>query len=199
MQLLNSIKIFLICLWEFDAVSNFMAHLSFIIKGNTIENKKMREIEEEMLAKKIPTPNNGNWWEEDIFSKTDTQPTTDATKIIVGDIKQTTNDVLKDIDIQAISDNILRNLRPVDNKNAQEQAEDDFISTGDRTQQELEDDDFLSIASDNKSETGVVLHQIVKLKLIWSNLNLLIQHLPGTKIKQISKTWSNNKTFNWLW
>ena len=156
----------------------------------------MREIEEEMLAKKIPTPNNGNWWEEDIFSKTDTQPTTDATKIIVGDIKQTTNDVLKDIDIQAISDNILRNLRPVDNKNAQEQAEDDFISTGDRTQQELEDDDFLSIASDNKSETGVVLHQIVKLKLIWSNLNLLIQHLPGTKIKQISKTWSNNKTFN---
>ena len=156
----------------------------------------MREIEEEMLAKKIPTPHNGNWWEEDIFSKTDTQPTTDATKIIIDDIKQTTNNVLKDIDIQAISDNILRNLRPVDNKTAQEQAEDDFISTNDRTQQELEDDDFLSIASDNKSETGVVLHQIVKLKLIWSNLNLLIQHLSGTKIKQISKTWSNNKTFN---
>ena len=36
--------------FEFDAVSDFIAHLSFIIKGNTIENKKMREIEEEMLT-----------------------------------------------------------------------------------------------------------------------------------------------------
>ena len=39
--------------FEFDAVSDFTAHLSFIIKENIIENKKMREIEEEMLAKKI--------------------------------------------------------------------------------------------------------------------------------------------------
>ena len=45
-----------------------------------------------------------------IFSSTDTQPTIDATEIIVDDIKQTTNDALKDIDIQAISDNILRDL-----------------------------------------------------------------------------------------
>ena len=76
-------------------------------------------------------------------------------KIIVDDIKQTTNDALKDIDIQAISDNILRNLWPVNDRTAQEQAEDDFISTDDRTQQELEDDDFLSIASDNESEIEV--------------------------------------------
>ena len=39
--------------FEFDAVSNFIAHLSFIIKGNTIENTKMREIENDLLAKKI--------------------------------------------------------------------------------------------------------------------------------------------------
>ena len=32
--------------FEFDAVSDFTAHLSFTFKGNTIENKKMREIEE---------------------------------------------------------------------------------------------------------------------------------------------------------
>lgn len=32
------------------------------------------------------------------------------------DIKQIKNDVLDNIDIQALSDNILRNLRPVDNR-----------------------------------------------------------------------------------
>ena len=63
--------------------------------------------------------------------------------------------MLKDIDIQAISDNILRNLRPVDDRTAQEQAEDAFISIDNRTQQELEDDDFLSNASDNESEIEV--------------------------------------------
>ena len=161
--------------FEFDAVSDFTAHLSFIIKENIIENKKMREIEEEMLAKKInkgrvfepkindpledvieriekPEPEhkkttfpyveptvqlpdeigdftdllskiykvNGvateqkkqkdiedviesiikdpilsNEYWDDIFSKTDTQPTIDATKIIVDDIKQTTNNALQ--------------------------------------------------------------------------------------------------------
>ena len=39
--------------FEFDAVSDFIAHLSFTIKGNTIENKKMREIGNDLLAKKI--------------------------------------------------------------------------------------------------------------------------------------------------
>ena len=39
--------------FEFDAVSDFIIHLSFIIKGNTIENIKMREIENDLLAKKI--------------------------------------------------------------------------------------------------------------------------------------------------
>ena len=72
-------------------------------------------------------PNNDYWWEEDIFSSTDTQPTTDATKINVDDIKQTTNDALEDIDIQALSGNILRNLRPVDNRNIQQLIDDDFI------------------------------------------------------------------------
>ena len=39
--------------FEFDAVSDFIAHLSFIIKGNTIENKKMTEKENDLLATKI--------------------------------------------------------------------------------------------------------------------------------------------------
>ena len=224
--------------FEFDAVSNFTAHLSFIFKGNTIENKKMREIEEEMLAKKInngrifesnvndpledvieiidepesehkkttfpyveptvqlpheiedsqkriddyftdllsksnkvndvateqkkqkgvedviesiikvPIPNNDYWWED---SKTDIQPRIDATKIIVDDIKQTTNNALKDIDIQAISDNILRNLRPFDNRNTQQLIDEDFISVDNRTKQELDDDDYFSLESDNEN------------------------------------------------
>ena len=224
--------------FEFDAVSNFTAHLSFIFKGNTIENKKMREIEEEMLAKKInngrifesnvndpledvieiidepesehkkttfpyveptvqlpheiedsqkriddyftdllsksnkvnefateqkkqkgvedviesiikvPIPNNDYWWED---SKTDIQPRIDATKIIVDDIKQTTNNALKDIDIQAISDNILRNLRPFDKRNTLQLIDEDFISVDSRTQQELDDDDYFSLESDNEN------------------------------------------------
>lgn len=70
-------------------------------------NKKILKVIEDVI--KDPIPTNDYWWEEDIFSTADTQPTIDATKIIVDDIKQTTNDVLDKIDIQALSDNILRN------------------------------------------------------------------------------------------
>ena len=70
-------------------------------------NKKILKVIEDVI--KDPIPTNDYWWEEDIFSTTDTQPTIDATKIIVDDIKQTTNDVLDKIDIQALPDNILRN------------------------------------------------------------------------------------------
>ena len=82
------------------------------------EQKKQKDIEDviELVIKDL-IPTNNYWWEEDIFSKTDKQPTIDASKIIVDDIKQITNDVLKNIDIQVLSDNIIRNLRPVDNIN----------------------------------------------------------------------------------
>ena len=39
--------------FEFNAVSDFIAHLFFIIKENTTENTKMREVENDLLAKKI--------------------------------------------------------------------------------------------------------------------------------------------------
>ena len=82
------------------------------------EQKNQKDIEDviELVIKDL-IPTNNYWWEEDIFSKTDKQPTIDASKIIVDDIKQITNDVLKNIDIQVLSDNIIRNLRPVDNIN----------------------------------------------------------------------------------
>ena len=95
-----------------------------------------------------------------IFSSTDTQPTIDATEIIVDDIKQTTNDALKDIDIQAISDNILRNLRPFDNRNTQQLIDNDFIPIDNRTQQELDDDDYLSLESNNENPDVVTIEDI---------------------------------------
>ena len=95
-----------------------------------------------------------------IFSSTDTQPTIDATEIIVDDIKQTTNDALKDIDIQVLSDNILRNLRPVDNRNIQQLIDDDFIPIDNRTQQELDDDDYLSLESNNENPDAVTIEDV---------------------------------------
>ena len=38
-----------------------------------------------------------------------------------------------DVDINALSDNILKNLQPVDNRNLQNLIEDDYISTDDNT------------------------------------------------------------------
>ena len=114
------------------------------------EQKKQKDIEDVIESViKDPIPTNKYWWEDDIFSKTDKQPTIDATKIIVDDIKQTTNDALKDIYMQALSDNFLRNLRPVGNRNIQQLIDDDFIPIDDRTQQEREDDDNIRLLSED--------------------------------------------------
>ena len=105
--------------------------------------KKQKDIEDVIeTVIKDPIPTNDYQWEEDIFSTT-------ASKITVDDIKQTTNDVLKNIDIQALSENILRNLRPVDNRTIQELIDDDFIPIDHRTQQEREDDDNISLQSED--------------------------------------------------
>ena len=52
--------------------------------------------------------------------------------------------------INEISDNILRNIRPVDNRTKQELTDDQFIPLDDRTCQQLQDGDYLSLESDNK-------------------------------------------------
>ena len=49
------------------------------------------------------------------------------------------------VDINALSDNKLRNLRPADNRNLQNSIDDDFIPIDDRTQKEREDDDNTSL------------------------------------------------------
>ena len=75
------------------------------------------------------------WWEEDMFDNRDSIPMVDASKNILDKVNE-------------ISDNILRNLRPIDNRTEQELADDQNIPIDDRTQQELEDDDYLSLESD---------------------------------------------------
>ena len=105
------------------------------------EQKKQRDIENlinDVIKNSIPT--NDYWWEENNFSKDDEQSTIDATKTIVDDIK--TND----IDLQALPDNILRNLRLIDDRSIQQLIDNDFIPIDDRTLQEREDDDNISLA-----------------------------------------------------
>ena len=67
---------------------------------------------------------------------------------MAGTIPPTAPPKTLDIDINALSDNILRNLRPVDNRNLQNLIDDDFIPIDDRTQQEREDDDNISLAGE---------------------------------------------------
>ena len=70
-----------------------------------------------------------------MFNDRDSIATVDASKNILDEIKD-------------ISDNILKNLRPVDNRTEQELADDQNTPLDDRTQQELEDDDYNSLESD---------------------------------------------------
>ena len=153
----------------------------------TTEQKKQKEIEDVIeTIIKDPLPNNYFWWEEEVFNKNDSPPTIDATKIIVDIIKEKTDDALKNIDIQAISDNILKSVRPVDNRNIQEIIDDDFIPIDDRTQQELEDDDILSFADENESEIEVDTPPESKIEV----------DMVDPKIVEINTTsaWDQNKS-----
>ena len=107
------------------------------------EQKKQKKIEdtiETVTDYKNPFNTFGDfWWEDDLFNNRDFQDTIDLSKNILDEI-------------QNISENILRNIRPVDNRTVQEITDDDFISIDDRTQQELEDDDYNSLESENEIE-----------------------------------------------
>ena len=97
------------------------------------EQKKQKEIEDVIVSVITdPIPNNNFWWEDEIFDFNYNQPTIDSSKLFYNDIKKETTNILKDIDINALSENILRNLKPVDNRNIQELM-DDFIPIDDRT------------------------------------------------------------------
>ena len=97
------------------------------------EQKKQKKIEdtiESVIDDKNPFNNFDDfWWEDDLFNNRDSQET---------------------VEIQDISDNILKNIRPVDNRTVQELIDDDFIPIDDRTQQELEDDDYDEVESETE-------------------------------------------------
>ena len=85
--------------------NNYADLLSKIHEPNHVltEQKKQNDIENLVdNVVKDQTSTNDYWWEEDIFSQDDEQSTIDTTKTIVDNIK--TND----IDLQVLSDNILR-------------------------------------------------------------------------------------------
>ena len=103
------------------------------------EQKKQKKIEdtiESVIDDKNPFSTFDDfWWEDDMFNDRDSIAMVNASKNILDKIK-------------GVSNNILKNLRPVDNRTEQELADDQNIPLDDRTQQELEDDDYNSLESD---------------------------------------------------
>ena len=82
------------------------------------EQKKTKKIEE-TIESVVDDTNpfstfDDFWWEDEMFSERDSVPTVEASKNILKDINE-------------MSDNILRNLRPVDTRTEQETKEDQFI------------------------------------------------------------------------
>ena len=113
---------------KFDKVNN--------VATEQKKQKKIEDIIDTVIDEKSPFNSFDNfWWEDDLFNKKDPSATVNASKKILDDI-------------HAISDNILRNIRPVDNRTIEELVADDFIPIDYRTQQELEDDDYASLESD---------------------------------------------------
>ena len=74
------------------------------------------------------------WWEDDLFNNRDSKETVEVSKNILDNIKD-------------ISYNILKNIRPTDNRTTEELVDDDFIEIDNRTQQELEDNDYIELES----------------------------------------------------
>ena len=112
------------------------------------EQEKTQRVIEDVLEPSPFETQDDFWWEDEVFPKDDTKETIGTSKMIVDDIKNTHN-----VDIQPLSDNILKNLRPRDNRTIQELIDDDFIPLDDRTWQERMDDDNISLQSDNNMVT----------------------------------------------
>ena len=104
------------------------------------EKKKIEDLIDDTIKDKDPFSTFDDfWWEEELFSKKVSKPTAEAS-----------TKFLKEID--EMFKNILRNLRPVDNRTEQELIDNQFIPIDDRTQQELEDDDYISLDERTEQE-----------------------------------------------
>ena len=92
------------------------------------EQKKPKKIED-TVEDIFKTDNFDDfWWEEDLFDKTDSTETINASK------------------------RILENIQSIDNRMIQEIIGTQFIPIDDRTKQELKDDDYPSFESENKDD-----------------------------------------------
>ena len=102
------------------------------------EQKKQKDISdtvENVIDEKNPFNSFDDfWWEDDLFNNRDSKETVEVSKNILDNIKD-------------ISYNILKNIRPTDNRTTEELVDDDFIEIDDRTQQELEDNDYIELES----------------------------------------------------
>ena len=111
-----------------------------------------------------------------MFSERDSIPTVDASKIFLNEINE-------------MSDNILRNLRPVDNRTEQELIDDQFILIDDRTQQELEDDDYISL--DERTEQELKDDEYISLESDNEVENIDLTSAWDTKKAHYSTSWSD--------
>ena len=129
-------------------------------------NKNKQKKIEETIASVIEDEKNpfstfdNFWWEDEMFSEKDSVPTIDASKDILEEINE-------------MSENVLRNLRPVDTRTEPEKIEDQFIPIDGRTQQELEYDDYLSF----QSESEDIEVENIDTTTAWDNINLQLQNL----------------------
>ena len=88
-----------------------------------------------------------------------------------------------------MSENILRNLRPISNRTKQELIDDQFIPIDDRTQQELEDEDYLSYENESEVENIDLISAWDNKKKLYQNQVQLLNCLQTTtkKLKQETK------------
>ena len=107
-------------------------------KPNDVVNKqikqkqKIEETVDSVLDEKDPFSTFDNfWWEDEMFSDRDSIPTVEASK------------------------DILKNIRPVNDRTIEQIIDDQFLPIDGRTQQELEDDDFASFESETDNAVTV--------------------------------------------
>ena len=114
-------------------------------KVNDVATEQLKEKKLDALIDSVNDNNNpfktfdDFWWEEEIFSNNDSPETIDASKNYLNEINE-------------MSDNILRNLRPVDDRTIDQIIDDQFIPIDDRIQQELKDDDYLSFEDPDEDD-----------------------------------------------
>ena len=106
-------------------------------KPNDVVNKQIQQIKIEetvdsVLVEKDPFSTFDDFWREDeMFSDRDSIPTVEASK------------------------DILKNIRPVNDRTTEQIIDDQFILIDDRIQQELEDNDYASYESETDDAVTV--------------------------------------------